>query len=76
MREIHGVADAEKVRMVNSEDGNYKVTVTDGAGQVILNIADATYPAGLSPDRARAIARLLIGSAKRVEKAKSGVQSR
>lgn len=66
MREIHGVADAEKCQTVN-EKGNYKVTVSDGVGVVVLNIADATYPAGLSPDRARFIAKQLVESARRIE---------
>lgn len=74
MREIHGVADAEKVQTVN-EKGRYKVTVTDGAGIVVLNIADATYPAGLTPDRARYIANQLLASAVRVEKAKRTVKA-
>jgi hypothetical protein len=65
MREIHGVADCEKIQTVN--EGNYKVTVTDGASLVILNIADATYPAGLTPDRAKYIAALLNQAAIRIE---------
>lgn len=69
MRELHGIADAEKVQTVN--EGNYKVAVTDGRGLVVLSIADATYPAGLSPDRARYIAKLLVESAKRIETAKT-----
>lgn len=70
MREIHGVADGERVQMVN-EKGHYKVEVTDGAGIVELSIAGATYPAGLTPDRARTIARYLVQSASRVEKQKA-----
>jgi hypothetical protein len=66
IRELHGVADAERVQAVNQKDC-YKVTVTDGNGIVVLNIADATYPAGLTPSRARYIAKLLNAAANRVE---------
>lgn len=66
MKEIHGVADCERVQNVN-ERGHYKVTVTDGDGLVILNIADATYPAGMTPERAKYIAALLNQSAIRIE---------
>lgn len=66
MREINGLADCEKIQTVN--EGRYKVTVTDGDRLVILNIANATYPAGLTPDRARFIAKKLNESADRVEK--------
>lgn len=65
MKEIHGVADCEKIQTVN--EGNYKVTVTDGNSFVILNIADATYPAGLTPDRARYVAECLVKSALRID---------
>jgi hypothetical protein len=65
MREIHGVADAMK--MQSGPEPTHKVTVTDAEKYVILNIADATYPAGLTPDRARFIATLLTASADRVE---------
>lgn len=68
MREIHGVADAEKVQMVNDK-GHYRVTITDGIGLVILCVGDQTYPAGLTPDRARQIAKQLVQSAQRVERA-------
>lgn len=71
MREIHGVADAAKVQSVN--ESNYPVTVIDGNGLTILNINSATYPAGLTPDRARYIAKQLMASAARVEK--QGVKS-
>lgn len=60
-------ADAERVQSVNQK-GCYKVTVTDGDGIVVLNIADATYPAGLTPSRARYIAKLLNASAARIER--------
>lgn len=64
MKEIHGVADCEKVQMVN--EGNYKVTVTDSNSLVHLNIND-TRAAGLTPDRAKFIAALLNQSAIRIE---------
>lgn len=66
VREIHGIADADRVQMVN-EKHCYKVTVTDGDGIVILNIDGATYPAGLTPGRARYIAKQLVAAATRVE---------
>jgi len=71
MREIHGVADCEKVQTAN-EKGRYPVEVTDGYGLVILNVGGQTYPAGLTPDRARYIARMLTASAGRVEKIVNG----
>jgi hypothetical protein len=75
MKEIHGVADAEKVQMVNDK-GHYKITVTDGDGLVIVNIADAAYPAGLTPDRARFIAKQITEAASRVESKTNGARSR
>lgn len=67
MREIHGVADCEKCQSTN-ENGRYPVVVTDGIGIVILCVGDQTYPAGLTPDRARQIAKQLVQSAQRVER--------
>lgn len=66
VNEIHGVADA--MRMQTGPEPTHKVTVTDGSRLTILNISDATYPAGLSPARARFIARALVASADRIEK--------
>jgi hypothetical protein len=65
MKEIHGVADATSVRMTET-NGASEVTVTDGKGIVILDIASSTFPCGLSPDRARFVAACLIASADRV----------
>lgn len=66
MRQINGLADCEKIHTAN-EKGRYRVTVTDGVGLVILDIDGCTYPAGLTPDRARYIAEQLVKSAKRIE---------
>lgn len=67
MKEIHGVADCDRIQTVN-ERGRVAVTVTDGNGLIELRVDGQTYPAGLTPARARTIARHLVQSAARVTK--------
>ncbi|MGI3902681.1 MAG: hypothetical protein ACRYGP_20520 [Janthinobacterium lividum] len=43
------------------------VTVIDGHREVKLELETSTYPAGLTPDQARMLARQLVASARRVE---------
>lgn len=66
MRQINGLADCDKIQS-GPEIGRYSVTVEDGKTWVILSIGGMTYPAGLTPDRARYIAQELINSAGRIE---------
>ena len=73
MKEIHGIADARKVKMVRDEQ-TLDVTIEDGYGEVVLRMDGTTYPAALTPDRARYIARQLQASAARVEKAARSVK--
>jgi len=65
VKEIHGVADARKVAMMKSEIVQ-DVTVTDGNGEILLNLGTSLYPAGLTPERAEFVAKLLVSAARRV----------
>lgn len=64
MKEIHGVADARKVVMVKSEIVQ-DVTVEDGDGEILLSMSTSSYPAGLTPEHAEFVAKLLISAARR-----------
>jgi hypothetical protein len=66
IREIHGVADADKIGAVVSRGGE-EVKVVDGVNTVYLCFQASNFHAGLSPDRARYIAECLSESAERVE---------
>lgn len=66
MKEKHGIADAIKCSVGMND--RQSVVVTDRDGYVDLNIGGMTYPAGLSPEQARFIAKCLTDSAARVEK--------
>jgi hypothetical protein len=68
IREIHG-AYVTKVQSGPQEYGQ-KVTVADRPDYIVLNVGDATYPAGLTPDEARYIAAQLNAAADRMEKAR------
>jgi hypothetical protein len=66
MREIHGIADAERRMMIERE--SQTVCVRDGKdGMVTIEISEKNYAAGLTPEQARFIAARLIAAAKRVE---------
>lgn len=69
--EIHGIADAEKAMAIHTE--RQEVTVTDDDGKVLLSLSRPPT-AGMSPMRARFLAKQLIASAGRVEKAKSAAK--
>ena len=71
IREIHGIADAGKCTM-GSPDGKDRqdVTVENRPGIVVLKIANDAYPAALTPEQARMIAKHLIKAADRAERDK------
>ena len=68
IREIHGIADADKIGAVVSR-GCEEVKVVDGLNTVYLCFQASNFHAGLSPERARYIASCLSESAERVESA-------
>ena len=65
IKEIHGVANARKTAMMKSEIVQ-DVTVEDGDGEVLLGLGTSSYPAGLTPEHAEFVAKLLISAAKRI----------
>lgn len=65
MKQLHGVPNAKKLAMSNSDGA--EVIVTDGTDMVLLYLENAPWGAGLSPQQARWIARQLVQSADRVE---------
>lgn len=69
IREAHGIANARRVDSATVEPkGEQEVSVIDGAdGSVILE-KTSTSPAGLTPEQARLLARMLNASAARSEK--------
>lgn len=67
MKEIHGVADAQRIAMARG--AHQEVRVRDGHGEVELCLSECSYPAGLSPEQARFIAAALIASADRIQAA-------
>src|SRR5690606_33788487 len=69
MRERHGIPDALKMKMFQNNEQQH-VTVEDGEGLVLLRLGTSSYPAGMTPDQARMIARQLNSSALRIEKQK------
>jgi hypothetical protein len=66
MQRITGIADAMRISAVASDD-RQSVTVTDGEDCVKLSLGTSSFPAGLTPEQARQIARDLRASADRVE---------
>ena len=66
IREIHG-ARVTKLQ-AGPQEYSQVVTVSDGADHIVLNMGDATYPAGLTPAEARYIAVQLCAAADRLEK--------
>jgi len=67
--ETHGIADARRVETASMK-GEYVqgVSVIDGAdGSVILD-KTSNSPAGLTPEQARLLAKMLNASAARAEK--------
>lgn len=70
VRSIQGVANARRVASASVADSDLQeVTVTEGHGEVRLALSTSSYPAGLSPEQARALAAQLTYIAERVERA-------
>lgn len=65
MKEVHGICDADKIASVTTT-GRSLVEVIDGDGKVIIQIDHHAYPVGMSPDRAKFFAKLVLNSAERV----------
>ena len=65
MRRINGIADATRRAAIDSP--GYSVTIIDGESLIELNIGNGSFPAGLTPDQARCIAKELTHAAFRVE---------
>ena len=66
MQEIHGIADADRIKMVGGD--LQSVTVIDGRGYVLVRHS-CNEAAGLTPQQARFLAKQIIASADRVERA-------
>ena len=71
MSEIEGVAGAMKVSAVGRNGETQHVTVRNEGGWVRVVLSACSYPADLTPQQARHIARCLRSAATRAEKAKS-----
>lgn len=72
MREVHGVADARKVTAVRDNGTLQHVRIIDGSqGEVIIALSECSFPAAVTPEGARFIAKQLVMAARRVEKAQS-----
>ncbi len=68
IREVQGIDNARKVACATVEKSDtQRVTVTDGFGEVLLRLDTSSYPAGLTPDQARMLAKQLKTAADRVE---------
>ena len=68
IREVQGIANARKVASASVEQSDtQRVMVTDGFGEVYLSLNTSSYPAGLTPDQARLLAKQLKAAADRVE---------
>lgn len=68
IREVQGIDNARKVASASVEQSDtQRVTVTDGFGEVFLSMNTSSYPAGLTPDQARMLAKQLKSAADRVE---------
>ena len=64
--QITGINNATRVAAVNS-DGEQNVVIRDEIGMVTINVKGSTYPAGLTPEQARFVAKCLSEAADRVE---------
>jgi uncharacterized protein (UPF0212 family) len=65
IRRINGIPDAVRISIASSD--TQSVTVTDDKDFVKLSLGSSSFPAGLTPEQARQIAKDLISSANRVE---------
>lgn len=65
MKKLEGVPNAHKLTMSGASD-KQSVTVYDGENFIILTLSADSYPAGLSVEQARHIARALRSAASRL----------
>jgi hypothetical protein len=69
IRESHGIADARRVETATMKGEDIQgVTIIDGMDGSIILDKTSTSPAGLTPEQARLLARMLNASATRAEK--------
>jgi hypothetical protein len=69
IRESHGIADARRVETAVMEGKELQgITVIDGADGLVILDKTSNSPAGLTPEQARLLARMLNASAARAEK--------
>lgn len=69
IRERHGIQNARKLVKSSSLSDNFSpIQVIDGDGEIIVSIINAENTA-LDAEQARAFARMILGSADRVEAA-------
>lgn len=65
MKHVTGCDNVIKIAV--SEGDTQRVQVVDGDGIVRLSLSSCSYPAGLTPEEARHVAKCLYDSATRVE---------
>ena len=69
IRESHGIADARRVETATMKGEDIQgVTIIDGMDGSIILDKTSTSPAGLTPEQARLLAKMLNASAARAEK--------
>lgn len=69
IRETHGIADARRVETASMKGEDVQgVSVIDGADGSIILDKTSNSPAGLTPEQARLLAKMLNASAARAEK--------
>jgi hypothetical protein len=66
MKQIHGIPDARRIGTKNED--LQEVLVEDENGRVVLKVGSLGYAAGLSPEQAIYISKLLAEAARRVTK--------
>jgi hypothetical protein len=68
IREKHGIANARKVSVAAIADSDIQaVTVTDGTNdEVLLALSSSSFPAAMTPEQAKVIAKMLVDSANRI----------
>jgi len=68
IRQRHGIANARKVASASVEQSDTQaIMVTDGFGEVLLGLATSSFPAAMTPDQARLLAKQIKDAADRVE---------
>ena len=68
MRQIHGIADAKKIMMIGETD-DIEVKIVDDINQRVI-LMTAERASSLTTEQARWLAKCLLDSALRAEKAK------